>query len=92
MRSASGCVDAAVRCQLAASHEGREHYGFLDEADRGAALWLRWSGADQVALIAHPDCPDTGPLPCGDACCLFAGHPGRHTWEDAHRAEPPAHH
>ena len=91
-RTASGCVDAAVQCQLAASHAGSEHYGFLDETDRGTALRLRWSGADQVSLATRTDCPGTGPLPHGDACCLFAGHPGPHTWEDGHPAEPPTHH
>ncbi|MFJ3743164.1 hypothetical protein ACIPV8_03890 [Streptomyces albidoflavus] len=91
-RTASGCVDAAVQCRLAASHAGSEHYGFLDETDRGTALWLRWSGADQISLTTRTDCPGTGPLPHGDACCLFAGHPGPHTWEDGHPAEPPTHH
>ncbi|MGN4160951.1 hypothetical protein ACRWOO_14965 [Streptomyces sp. NEAU-PBA10] len=59
--------------------------------DRCTALGLRWTGADQVALAAHTDCPDTGPPPHGDACYLFAGHPGRHTWQDDPPAEPPTH-
>ncbi|MFJ6145984.1 hypothetical protein ACIQH7_20525 [Streptomyces anulatus] len=71
------------------AHEGGEHYALLAELDQyGTALWLRWHGSD-VAVAVLPDCPVTGSGSgsgsgsSGDACCLFAGHVERHSWEGA---------
>lgn len=82
-----GPLDRAVRCHLSA-HGGDEHHGLLAEIDQyGTALWLRWHGPD-VDLAVLPDCPVTGTGSGsgvgsdGDACCLFAGHVERHSWED----------
>ncbi|WUX30708.1 hypothetical protein OG367_19485 [Streptomyces anulatus] len=78
-----GPLDRAVRCHLSA-HGGDEHHGLLAELDRyGTALWLRWHGSD-VDLAVLPDCPviGTGSGSGGDACCLFAGHVERHSWEN----------
>ncbi|WP_137229953.1 hypothetical protein [Streptomyces sp. BPSDS2] len=78
----AGSFDRAVQCQLSA-HEGDEHYGLLAELDEyGTALWLRRHGP-HVALAVLRDCPVTGSGPDGEGCCLFAGHPEQHTWEDA---------
>ncbi|WTG62073.1 hypothetical protein OH797_18625 [Streptomyces anulatus] len=76
-------LDRAVQCHLSA-HEGDEHYGLLAELGQyGTALWLRWHGSD-VDVAVLPDCPviGTGSGSGGDACCLFAGHVERHSWED----------
>ncbi|WP_433406678.1 hypothetical protein [Streptomyces sp. CA-146814] len=83
-KAPDGCVDRALQCQLS-SHEGDEHYGLLAElATYGTALWLRWR-ADYVNLVVLRDCPVTGPEPEPDSqgCCLFAGHPEQHTWQNA---------
>ncbi|MFJ8331037.1 hypothetical protein [Streptomyces sp. NPDC094437] len=77
--SASGCVDGALQCQLC-THEDGEHYGLLDEAEYGSALWLRWRGSTGTELAVLPDCPVADPGPGGEACCLFAGHVESHTW------------
>ncbi|WP_329128394.1 hypothetical protein OG727_23055 [Streptomyces caniferus] len=79
-RSASGCVDGGVQCQLCA-HEDGAHYGLLDDLEYGTALWFRWGGAD-AELVVLPDCPVAGQGPDGEGCCLFADHPEQHTWED----------
>lgn len=76
-------LDRAVQCHLSA-HEGDEHYGLLAELGQyGAALWLRWHWSD-VNVAVLPDSPviGTGSDSGGDACCLFAGHVERHSWED----------
>lgn len=80
-RSASGCVDGAVQCQLAA-HDDDEHYGLLDDLARDTALWLRWHGRSGVEMVVLPDCPVVGPGPDGEGCCLFIGHAEQHSWED----------
>ncbi|NEC63686.1 hypothetical protein G3I41_03360 [Streptomyces sp. SID9727] len=79
--AASGCVDAAVQCQLT-GHTSGPHYALLDEAGPATALWLRWHNAE-VGFSVLPDCPSTAPGHDGDACCLFAGHAGRHMWNEA---------
>lgn len=81
-RSATGCVDSAVQCQLRA-HEGGEHFGLLDDVEYSTALWLRWRGTTEVALVVLADCPVVGPGSDGEGCCLFAGHTEQHTWQDA---------
>ncbi|WP_432094039.1 hypothetical protein [Streptomyces sp. bgisy100] len=80
-RSASGWVDSAVQCQLSA-HVGGEHFGFLDDVEHGTALWLRWRGTTEVALVVLSDCPVAGPGPDKEGCCLFADHSEQHTWQD----------
>nr|WP_073965604.1 hypothetical protein [Streptomyces sp. CB02460] len=77
----SGCIDAAVQCQLPRHTDG-PHYGLLDEAGPATALWLRWHDAE-VGLSVLLDCPSTAPGPDGDACCLFAGHNGPHIWDES---------
>ncbi|WTG18339.1 hypothetical protein OG945_16135 [Streptomyces decoyicus] len=84
-RSASGCVDSAVQCQLCTHRDG-QHHGLLEDLEYGTALWFRWDGPD-VELVVLPDCPVVGPGPDGEACCLFADHAGQHTWEEAHFVE-----
>ncbi|MFI1736734.1 hypothetical protein [Streptomyces sioyaensis] len=80
-RSASGCVDSAVQCQLSA-HEDGAHYGLLDDdLEYGTALWFRWGGTDMQRVVL-PDCPVAGPAPDREGCCLFADHAEQHTWED----------
>ncbi|WP_432145084.1 hypothetical protein [Streptomyces sp. bgisy084] len=86
-RSASGCIDSAVQCQLCA-HEDGQHYGFLDDLEYGTALWFRWGGS-VVELVVLPDCPVAGQGPDKEGCCLFADHAERHTWEEAHPMEDP---
>ncbi|MYR78204.1 hypothetical protein K7395_27285 [Streptomyces filamentosus] len=76
-------VDRAVQCQLSV-HDDSDHFGLLtDDCAYGTALWLRWLGADETALVLLPDCPVAAPGPDGDGCCLFADHAEQHTWEDA---------
>lgn len=84
-RSASGCVDSAVQCQLSA-HSGGRHYGLLDDVAYGTAMWLRWYETS-VDLAVLPDCPAVAPGPDGDGCCLFAGHAGQHTWAEVRPPE-----
>ncbi|MFF7363185.1 hypothetical protein [Streptomyces sp. NPDC008125] len=65
-------------------HEDEMHYGFAcDLSEYGTALWLRWAEMTVVDLVVLPDCPAVAPGADGDACCLFAGHPERHTWKEA---------
>ncbi|MFJ3188271.1 hypothetical protein [Streptomyces halstedii] len=80
-RSAAGCVDSAVRCQLSA-HDTGEHYGLLDDLEYGTALWLHWCETD-VALAVLPDCPTVGAGPDREGCRLFLDHAERHAWVDA---------
>ena len=76
-------VDRAVQCQLSA-HDDCDHFGLLtDDCAYGSALWFRWLGANETALVLLSDCPVAAPGPDGDGCCLFAGHTAQHTWEDA---------
>ncbi len=86
-RSASGCVDSAVQCQLSA-HEDGEHFGLLDDVEYGTALWLRWRGTTAMALVVLADCPVVGPGADGEGCCLFAGHTEQHTWQDTMESTP----
>ncbi|MFG3124235.1 hypothetical protein ACGFYO_19825 [Streptomyces sp. NPDC048201] len=80
-RSPSGHVDRAVQCQLS-EHRTGDHHGFLDDAEYATASWLRWSstGAELVVLA---DCPVTSTGAPAEGCCLFGGHGGRHTWDEA---------
>ncbi|MFH9611594.1 hypothetical protein [Streptomyces sp. NPDC017448] len=87
-KSTASYIDRAVQCQLSAHGEG-EHFGLLtDDGVYGTALWLRWHGTGETALVVLPDCPVTAPGPDGEGCCLFAGHVKQHTWEDAPEETP----
>ncbi|MDT0494098.1 hypothetical protein RM717_26685 [Streptomyces griseus] len=89
-KTAAPYVDGAVRCRLSA-HNDSEHFGLLADADAyGTALWLRWHGPDQVALVVLPDCPVAAPGHDGDGCRLFADHTAQHTWESALEEVPCA--
>ncbi|MFF2325622.1 MULTISPECIES: hypothetical protein [unclassified Streptomyces] len=81
-------MDRAVQCQLSA-HDDGEHYGLLDDLDEyGTALWLRWQERTEVEVAVLPDCSVAAPEPDGEGCCLFAGHPEQHTWEDTSEEAP----
>ncbi|MER7912571.1 hypothetical protein [Streptomyces sp. NPDC096068] len=72
-----------MQCQLSA-HDDAEHYGLLSDAGPyGTALWLRWSGSTEAGPATLPDCPVASSGRDPEGCCLFAGHPERHTWQDA---------
>ncbi|WP_411103349.1 hypothetical protein [Streptomyces sp. cmx-4-9] len=73
-------MDSAVQCLLSGSHDG-PHFGLLDSLEYGLALWARWlrGAVDSLELY---DCAESGPAPGPPGCCLFAGHVGRHTWEE----------
>lgn len=69
-------------CALESGH-GDDHAGLVYDHLAGpdaGAVWSAWSGTRarprEVAVL--PDCPAHGPA---TGCALFAGHPGRHTWE-----------
>ncbi|MEU4151561.1 hypothetical protein [Streptomyces sp. NPDC026659] len=79
-RSHSGCVDRAVQCQLS-EHRIGDHYGFLDDAAYATASWLRWAGSEATQAVLA-DCPVRSAGGHEESCCLFAGHGGRHTWEE----------
>jgi hypothetical protein len=76
-------VARTLLCGLEPGHPG-DHaglvYDHLDGPDAGA-VWSRWAGGGPPRTVTVlPDCPGLGPTGT-DACCLFAAHPGRHTWE-----------
>lgn len=77
----SACwVERAVRCQLP-PHSTGKHLGLLAETEPYAALWLRWDEGGTAEAVTLPDCP-VPPLDTdADACCLYSGHPERHTWD-----------
>ncbi|MBT2446784.1 hypothetical protein J7F03_06775 [Streptomyces sp. ISL-43] len=46
-----------------------------------AALWVSWKGdGDDGRLVEFPDCTELGPGEVEDACMLFLGHMGEHTF------------
>ncbi|HEY7272210.1 MAG TPA: hypothetical protein VH502_05715 [Actinoplanes sp.] len=62
-------------CELEAGHDG-PHAAFGQQCDE-AELWIRWEG-NPPQIRETPRCPYDD----GDAVCLlFAGHPGRHSFE-----------
>jgi hypothetical protein len=61
-------------------HPFGEHYMMLDDLDRERALWARWSG-DEMTLVSLRYCESLAPGASADACWLFTGHRGGHTWE-----------
>ncbi|MFE0425334.1 hypothetical protein [Streptomyces sp. NPDC058953] len=77
-------IMTSLRCALE-SHGTGPHYDLVreqDEAEDGA-VWARWStGIEPSAVGILRDCPaDNGaPGAENDACTLFAGHPGGHSF------------
>lgn len=75
-------VARTLLCVLERGHPG-DHFGLvydhLDGPDAGA-VWSRWTAAPPLHVTVLPDCPDLEPSG-SSACCLFAAHAGRHTWE-----------
>ncbi|GAA2263790.1 hypothetical protein GCM10010232_64640 [Streptomyces amakusaensis] len=80
-------VATRLRCGLERDHSG-PHHDFvreLDGVDPGE-VWARWrSGQDPGSIAALPDCEAVNGLPAGrdDACVLYAGHPGGHSFSYA---------
>ncbi|MFI5802655.1 hypothetical protein [Streptomyces sp. NPDC051561] len=75
--------DGWVRCDLA-PHEYGTHFGLIDSLHYGHALWAKRTEED-AELVELRVCDAARPSPSRDACCLFADHDGRHTWEVAER-------
>lgn len=71
--------DPSMCCDLD-DHPFGEHHMILDDVDRESALWARWSG-DAMSLVTLRYCETVAPGVDGDACWLFTGHRGGHTWE-----------
>ncbi|MFF8959058.1 hypothetical protein [Streptomyces sp. NPDC014894] len=78
-------VATRLRCGLEREHAG-PHHDFVRELDDGmdpGEIWVRWeSGQDPLSIAALPDCEAGNGLPAGrdDACVLYAGHPGGHSF------------
>ncbi|MFD3354630.1 hypothetical protein [Streptomyces fradiae] len=65
-------------CELGEEHGG-EHAQFCRDDDAsGGAVWFRWGGLGGW-LVRLPWCGVAGGAD-GDACMLFRGHPGAHSW------------
>lgn len=76
-------VHLDVQCVLQAHTEGPHHayVMHLDGPDTGS-VWARWTGAQaSPSLAVLPDCPARAALDPDEACCLYAGHPGGHSYE-----------
>ena len=77
-----GEVFDMLRCVLEAGHPC-EHHGIgrsLPMRHPGE-VWASWLGGRQpTALLRLGDCPDTDPADRDNACVLFDGHPGAHSW------------
>jgi hypothetical protein len=77
-----GEVVDPLRCVLQCGHDGK-HHGIA----RGLPLrcpgevWATWSSGQQPsALLLLSDCPDVDPTDRDEACVLFNGHAGAHSW------------
>ncbi|WP_282691925.1 hypothetical protein [Streptomyces sp. CC208A] len=72
--------DLIAHCSLD-EHTDGHHFAAFDTLDQDPALWIRWHNTE-TALAELPDCPARGPAsaPVPEACALFTGHPGPHTW------------
>jgi hypothetical protein len=77
-----GDVVDPLRCVLQRGHDG-EHHGIA----RGLPLrylgevWACWtSGQQPSALLVFGDCPAKDPDDRDEACLLFHGHKGAHSW------------
>lgn len=77
-----GDVVDPLRCVLQSGHEGA-HHGLA----RGLPLrylgevWASWvSGQQPSALLILGDCPAKDPDDRDEACLLFNGHAGAHSW------------
>lgn len=77
-----GDVFDLLRCALACGHDGR-HHGLarsLPMAHPGE-VWACWdSGRQPAALLTVPDCSALDPRNRDEACVLFDGHAGAHSW------------
>jgi hypothetical protein len=61
-------------CELEDRHDGP--HAALGQQSGEAELWIRWNGT--VRILETPECFYDD----GDAVCLlYAGHPGRHSFE-----------
>ncbi|MFE4666793.1 hypothetical protein ACFRI7_18385 [Streptomyces sp. NPDC056716] len=82
--STPGNVRPVLRCQLQ-EHSGGRHHDLvweLDDAGQGE-VWAQWTdGHRPDTFLVVPDCNTlSGPTPKDEACILYAGHPGCHTWQ-----------
>ncbi|MET8824726.1 hypothetical protein ABZX40_17635 [Streptomyces sp. NPDC004610] len=82
--SAPGNVRLLLRCQLQEHTRGRHQdlVWELDDASEGE-VWVQWAdGEAPDAFRVVPDCDTlSGPTPKDEACTLYAGHPGCHSWQ-----------
>ncbi|MEU9603151.1 hypothetical protein [Streptomyces sp. NPDC048057] len=74
-----------LRCALE-SHEKGPHFDLVRELDDSEEneVWAQWkTGRDPSAVTLLRDCPADNGAPGGahEACVLFAGHPGGHSYE-----------
>ncbi|MFE4665494.1 hypothetical protein ACFRI7_06170 [Streptomyces sp. NPDC056716] len=82
--SVPGNVRPVLRCLLQ-EHSGGRHHDLaweLDDASQGE-VWAQWAdGRRPDTFRVVPDCNTlSGPTPKDEACILYAGHPGCHTWQ-----------
>jgi hypothetical protein len=77
-----GEVSDVLRCVLQAGHLARHHAIARSlPMDHDGEVWACWdSGRQPAALIAVPDCPVVAPHDRDEACVLFNGHAGAHSW------------
>lgn len=77
-----GDVFDVLRCALAAGHDGR-HHGLARSLPMAypGEVWACWdSGQQPAALLGFPDCSVPDPRDRDEACVLFNGHTGAHSW------------
>ena len=80
-----GDVFDVLRCALAAGHDGR-HHGLARSLPMAypGEVWACWdSGQQPAALLNFPDCCELDPRDRDEACVLFNGHAGAHSWAHA---------
>ncbi|MET8827477.1 hypothetical protein ABZX40_22990 [Streptomyces sp. NPDC004610] len=77
-------VRPLLRCHLAQHPAGHHHdlVWELDDPSEGE-VWAQWAdGHRPDAFRIVPDCNAmSGPTPRDEACTLYVGHPGCHTWQ-----------
>lgn len=81
-RAEPGDVFDVLRCALGAGHNGR-HHGIARSLpmEHPGEVWACWdSGEQPAALLAVPDCSVVDPRDRDEACVLFDGHAGAHSW------------
>ncbi|MEV7288627.1 hypothetical protein AB0O01_29475 [Streptomyces sp. NPDC093252] len=81
--SAPQNVQPLLRCLLQAHPTGPHHdlVWELDDPSEGE-VWAQWTdGHRPHAFRIVPDCNAiSGPTPDDEACILYTGHPGCHSW------------